>query len=187
MKKLTHNATIGLITPVVSGYSTAILADNNGSLLAAGFAKLRRFLKMASAKQIDQPNSPPTALESNRIDIKSVIQQQKQQQKQLQFIKTLNEKLESVYSDGYIKIGDIAALMAMSEAQLRRTIKKSVNMSPANYIRRFRLVKATLLLEQGQPIYKVALDVGFPSQSHFSTCFKIQYGYPPSQYDQKTS
>ena len=178
MKKLTHNATIGM--------NTTVLADNNGSLLAAGFAKMRLLLKMASAKLINKQKCPSPAADSHRVKTNGAIQQQKQQ-KQQQFVKTFNEKLESVYSDGYIKIGDIAALMAMSEAQLRRTLKKSVNMSPASYIRRFRLVKATLLLEQGQPVYSVALDVGFPSQSHFSTCFKSQYGYPPSQYDQKTS
>jgi transcriptional regulator GlxA family with amidase domain len=144
---------------------------------------LRLFFKIAKSKLIDKQNSPPCALEPHQVKTKSTLQQQKQQQ----FVNAFNEILESVYSDGYIKIGDIAALMAMSEAQLRRTLKKSVNMSPANYIRSFRLVKATLLLEQGQPIYRVALDVGFPSQSHFSTCFKLQYGYPPSQYNQIAS
>jgi len=102
--------------------------------------------------------------------------------KQERFIDNLNQTLEEKYTDTSITVNTIARAMAMSERQLFRKLKSVLGITPTEYLRRFRLEKACLLLAKGQSAINTAFDAGFSSQSYFGKCFKNEYGYPPSEF-----
>lgn len=99
------------------------------------------------------------------------------------------EKLESVTAKIYINtdldIIQLASEMAISERQLQRKIKILLGITPNNFIKEFRLKKARVLLQSGAQIGRIALDVGFSSQTYFGRCFKELYACTPKQYQQK--
>lgn len=98
------------------------------------------------------------------------------------FIEKLNNILEKQYSDSTTSVNTIAKAMAMSERQFFRKLKSVLGTTPTEYLKRFRLEKACLLLAQGQSAINTAFDTGFSSQSYFGKCFKSEYGYPPSDF-----
>jgi AraC-like DNA-binding protein len=106
----------------------------------------------------------------------------KQINKQQMFIEQLNNILEKQYIDTSTTVNIIAKAMAMSERQFFRKLKSTLGVTPAEYLKRFRLKKSCFLLAQGQSAINTALDAGFSSQSYFSKCFKNEYGYLPSEF-----
>ena len=99
------------------------------------------------------------------------------------------EKLEAitaeVYTDTDLDIIQLAARMAMSERQLQRKIKALIGITPNNFIKEFRLKKAKVLLQNGSQVGRIALDVGFSSQTYFGRCFKEMFACTPKQYQQQ--
>lgn len=99
------------------------------------------------------------------------------------------EKLEAItakmYTDTDLDIIQLAAEMAMSERQLQRKIKALTGITPSNFIKEFRLKKAKMLLKSGAQIGRIALDVGFSSQTYFGRCFKELFNCTPKQYQQQ--
>ena len=75
----------------------------------------------------------------------------------------------------------------MSERQLQRKIKVLLGTNPNNFIKEFRLNKAQELLKDGSQIGRIALDVGFSSQTYFGRCFKESFKCTPKQYQQQCS
>jgi AraC-like DNA-binding protein len=73
----------------------------------------------------------------------------------------------------------------MSERQLQRKIKVILGTTPNSFIKEFRLKKAQALLASGAQIGRIALDVGFSSQTYFGRCFKESYDCTPKQYQQQ--
>ena len=73
----------------------------------------------------------------------------------------------------------------MSERQLQRKIKVILGTTPNNFIKEFRLKKAQELLNNGSQIGRIALDVGFSSQTYFGRCFKESFNCTPKQYQQR--
>jgi signal transduction histidine kinase/DNA-binding response OmpR family regulator len=98
------------------------------------------------------------------------------------FLKQLDRTLEVKYQDCELKIESIADEMRLSQRQLLRKLKSALNMTPAEYLRRYRLKAAAHLLEQGHPPSYVYLETGFSSHTHFGKCFKAQYSLSPSEY-----
>ncbi len=97
-------------------------------------------------------------------------------------------KLESLiathYADQELDIALLATNMAMSERQLQRKIKVILGTTPNNFIKEFRINKAKELLANGYQIGRIALDVGFSSQTYFGRCFKESTGQTPKQFQQ---
>jgi transcriptional regulator GlxA family with amidase domain len=52
-------------------------------------------------------------------------------------------------------------------------------MSPAEYLRAVRVLRARQLLLDGAPIARVAAEGGFADQAHFTRCFRRAFGYTP--------
>ncbi|WP_164503420.1 hybrid sensor histidine kinase/response regulator transcription factor [Pleionea sediminis] len=99
-----------------------------------------------------------------------------------QFIEKFRGLLNKRYYDADLKVNDIAKELAMSERQLFRKIKALLNVTPADYLRSYRLEKACEMLKTGSNAGEVAIDVGFSSHTYFSKCFKAKFGTTPSQY-----
>ena len=74
----------------------------------------------------------------------------------------------------------LAADAGMSTRQLERLFRRYLNRSPKRYYMETRLARARNLLMQTElSIIEIALAAGFSSPSHFSKCYRAQYGSTP--------
>ena len=101
------------------------------------------------------------------------------------FLHKLEALIAKHYTEPELDISLLAKELAMSERQLQRKIKVILGTTPNNFIKEFRLKKAQALLTSGAQIGRIALDVGFSSQTYFGRCFKESYQCTPKQYQQK--
>ena len=68
----------------------------------------------------------------------------------------------------------------LSRSQIGRKIKALTGRSTAVYLRSLRLQKArSLLLSSTISIKEITYEVGFTSQSYFSTCYTEEFGESP--------
>jgi len=76
----------------------------------------------------------------------------------------------------------------MSYFHFSRTFKQSMGVSPNNYIVARRIEKAKKLLANSNSlIADIALQVGFASQSHFTTMFRRLTGTTPKIFRRASS
>ena len=101
------------------------------------------------------------------------------------FLRKLEALIAKYYTESELDIIVLAKELAMSERQLQRKIKVLLGTTPNNFIKVFRLQKAQELLKSGAQIGRIALDVGFASQTYFGRCFKEQFNCTPKQYQQQ--
>lgn len=68
----------------------------------------------------------------------------------------------------------------MSTRQLERLFRRYLHRSPKRYYMEVRLAKArNLLMQTTLSVIEIALACGFSSPSHFSKCYRAQYGATP--------
>lgn len=101
------------------------------------------------------------------------------------FLHKLEVLIAKHYTEPELDISLLAKELAMSERQLQRKIKVILGITPNNFIKEFRLKKAQNLLVSGAQIGRIALDVGFSSQTYFGRCFKESFNCTPKQYQQQ--
>ena len=102
---------------------------------------------------------------------------------------TFIEKVEKIVVDNLqnqsFEITELASQVGISRSSLQRKIKKTVNMSPSEFIREIRLKKAVALLNSDEyNIDEIAVIVGFNSTSYFIRSFKKKYEMTPTAYKQ---
>ena len=79
-----------------------------------------------------------------------------------------------------ISPADLARDAGMSTRQLERLFRRYLGRSPKKYYMETRLGRArNLLMQTGMSVIEVALASGFTSPSHFSKCYRAQYGSTP--------
>lgn len=90
--------------------------------------------------------------------------------------------------DGTLRVGPMAALVAMSEAQFHRCFKRSFGVTPHQYVLQRRLAAAAKALRSDSDscLAEVALAYGFSSQAHFTHCFRRLFGVTPGSYRRTT-
>ena len=82
-----------------------------------------------------------------------------------------------------LSVQDLAELTNLSLSSFKREFEKHFSSSPAKYIKRRKLEKATKLLKNTElRITDVAFDSGFNDLAHFSKSFQSEYGLAPSDY-----
>lgn len=82
-----------------------------------------------------------------------------------------------------LSVNDLAKLANMSESHFIRIFKKETKVSPMDYLIKLRIDKAKKLLRNNTKlITEIAMECGFNSPSHFSTCFSRQMGITPKEY-----
>ncbi len=80
-----------------------------------------------------------------------------------------------------LSCGAIAKAAGLSGRQLERLFRDRFRQTPARYYRGLRLQRARALLQYSElPIMKVAVACGFSSLAHFSRCYRLWAGKPPS-------
>lgn len=137
---------------------------------------LRKFQAIQISDRKDASHEKLTLLTVGENDLYS---------EQDKFIEKLEITIAKMYIDPELDISQLASDMAMSDRQLQRKIKVLLGTTPSNFIKEFRLKKAQELLKSGAQIGRIALDVGFSSQTYFGRCFKETYQCTPKQYQQQ--
>ena len=95
--------------------------------------------------------------------------------KLLNAVSIMEENLEEPLSQK-----ELAAKSNISLRQLERLFKKYISNTPNQYYLKLRLERAqNLLMQTSMSILSVALASGFNSSSHFSKCYKVQFGISP--------
>ena len=59
-------------------------------------------------------------------------------------------------------------------------------MTPAEYLRDYRLQLAHERLMAGERSWRRRARLGLRSHAHFSSCFKALFGYPPGEARERT-
>ena len=86
-----------------------------------------------------------------------------------------------------LKIDDIAEAMGMSRSVLYAKIKQSVSMTPIDFVRHIRIMRASELLQQtDDTLASISFEVGFSDPKYFSKVFKKEMGIVPSEYRERT-
>lgn len=86
-----------------------------------------------------------------------------------------------------ISLSHIAQVAKVSERECLRCFQRTINVSPMQYLLKYRVMQAAKLLENDmeKSISEVAREAGFDSLSYFSKVFKRFYKCTPSQYTKK--
>ncbi|GAA6621427.1 helix-turn-helix domain-containing protein [Scytonema sp. NUACC26] len=84
-----------------------------------------------------------------------------------------------------INLATLAELLGMSQCYFCDMFKRSLGVSPYQYVLQQRVERAKELLRQDVPIVDVALECGFVNQSHFTKQFRKLTGVTPSKYRQE--
>lgn len=102
----------------------------------------------------------------------------------VQFLQKARKVLQNSLSNSSLSVDEFAAEMAITSVQLRRKIKALTDQTVTEYIRNYRLEKATELLKNKTgTVSEIAYQVGFESLSYFSKVFSEKYGKAPSEWE----
>ncbi|MBN2349913.1 MAG: DNA-binding response regulator [Bacteroidales bacterium] len=103
-----------------------------------------------------------------------------------QFINKLIRCIEKNIEDENFGVEELSVAIGLSRSQLHRKLTALVNVGPSQYLRNFRLERATeLLLINSGTISEISYKVGFSSPSYFTKCFVEKFGYPPNEIRQR--
>ena len=84
-----------------------------------------------------------------------------------------------------ITISNIAKAFYISQSSLERKFKKTLDITPLEYIRKKKLILAAELLQQGKSVLTAGTSVGYNDTSYFIELFKQYHGITPYQYKKK--
>ncbi len=99
------------------------------------------------------------------------------------FLRKFAEQIEAVYADPEYNVEKLSETLGLSRGHLHRKIKELTGTTPVEFLRTYRLNKATQLLRQNAyTVSEVAYRTGFSSPAYFSKCFKAVYGVTPTEY-----
>lgn len=99
------------------------------------------------------------------------------------FLRKFAEQIEAVYADPEYNVEKLSGTLGLSRGHLHRKIKELTGTAPVEFLRTYRLNKATQLLRQNAyTVSEVAYRTGFSSPAYFSKCFKAVYGVTPTEY-----
>ncbi|MER6827775.1 AraC family transcriptional regulator [Streptosporangium sp. NPDC000563] len=89
----------------------------------------------------------------------------------------------SVLTDpAIVRVGDLAALHGLSVRHLQRLFSDHVGVSPKWVIRRYRIHEAAERAGPATDWSRLAADLGYSDQSHFTRDFTGVIGMPPTAY-----
>lgn len=138
-----------------------LIADDHGKDLANAVADQLIYASIRTDRDI-QRLSIPTRIGVRHPRLSRVI-----------------ERMEQSIEDP-VSPAELAEDVGMSTRQLERLFRRYLNRSPKRYFMELRLARArNLLMQTDLSVINVALACGFASPSHFSKCYRAQYGTTP--------
>jgi len=81
-------------------------------------------------------------------------------------------------------VQEMANKIHFSKFHYIKCFKKNIGMTPHKFQIQNKVRKAQRMIEKGEPLSVVAMDLGFYDQSHFIKCFKNIVGLTPREYKQ---
>lgn len=100
--------------------------------------------------------------------------------------KLINYIIDNITSPD-LKIDDISEAMGMSRSVLYNRLKTGVGMTPSDFVRHIRIMKATeYLRDTDDTLTTIAFNVGFTDPKYFSKVFKKEIGVVPTEYRERT-
>ena len=88
--------------------------------------------------------------------------------------------------DQELPVTAMATVAQLSPSHFSRLFKRSTGLSPHQYLLRQRIERARkLLADPGRRISEVSYELGFPSQSHFTTVFRTLVGVTPRAFQKR--
>ena len=104
------------------------------------------------------------------------------------FMAKVTDTLEKHIADPELGVEMLMKEVGMSRSQLHRKLKALTDQSSTEFIRNFRLKRASLLLKSGfGSVAEVCYAVGFNSLSYFTRSFHELFGMAPSGYRETES
>ena len=97
-------------------------------------------------------------------------------------LKKMLKFIHDFYGDA-ITLSDISNVANISERECLRCFKRTIKISPIQYLLKYRLSKASSMLKETDlSISKIGIICGFESPSNFTKHFKIMYNITPMKY-----
>lgn len=82
-----------------------------------------------------------------------------------------------------LTVAKLARYVGLNRSYLTTVFQNTVNMSPQQYLMRFRMERAAQMLQEGDlTVGEIARSCGYPDPLTFSKAFKRTMGATPSQY-----
>ena len=104
------------------------------------------------------------------------------------FLNRIREAVVRNLENAEFGVEDLARSVGLSSSQLRRKLQALTGLSPNQFIRRVRLLRAEeLLRRRAGTVSEIAYAVGFNNLSYFAKCFQAEFGSSPSEYARRAS
>ncbi|MDQ5930549.1 MAG: Phospho-acceptor protein, partial [Bacteroidota bacterium] len=101
------------------------------------------------------------------------------------FIEKAQKVINNYLGESTFDVEIFANEMNLSPVQLRRKLKAITNQSSVEYVRNYRLDKASDMLKKGgKTVSEIAYDVGFESVPYFSKMFQERFGKTATEWKQ---
>lgn len=85
--------------------------------------------------------------------------------------------------DEQLDVPALAAAACLSPKHFSRKFKTALQLTPMEYLRRYRLRHAQdMLMSSDATVSQIAWECGFTDPAHFSRAFKLQYGVSPLHF-----
>ena len=102
------------------------------------------------------------------------------------FIDTITVVLEKELDNSDFTIDELVSQVGLGRTVFFKKLKALTGLSPVEYIREFRLTRATeLICNDEYNISQISYMVGISDPRYFSRCFKQKYGMTPTEYKDK--
>jgi AraC family transcriptional regulator len=83
--------------------------------------------------------------------------------------------------DRTVPIDEMADVAGQTPSHFPRLFRRTLQMSPHQYVMRLRLMRARALICRGCPLSEAAAEAGFSDQSHMTNWLRRIYGVTPGQ------
>lgn len=93
----------------------------------------------------------------------------------------IRDYLEAHYATD-VRVEDLARLASVSRVHLTRAFMDAYGVPPHVHLNSLRLRAAMRLMAAGEPLSRVAADVGYADQSHLARRFKGAFGLTPTAW-----
>jgi AraC family transcriptional regulator len=99
------------------------------------------------------------------------------------WLRRVREALDDRYGARELRIADLSAIAGVDPAHLARAFRTHYGTTAGAYLRETRVRHAAdALARSSTPLSRIALDVGFADQSHFTRVFRAAYGVTPQRW-----
>lgn len=174
----------GLDNALNNGLNNALNDGQNGGLIASSANEPEKTLSQITREitEKEREKEEKTRLKREQSDF-AFMASQINDATTARILKYVTEHIDSPD----LKIDDIADAMGMSRSVLYLKIKQQLGMTPIDFVRHVRIMRACELLKNtDESLSSVAFAVGFSDPKYFSKVFKRETGIVPTEYRERT-